>query len=134
MQEKLQTSVSENMEVVQLKQNLMVNAPADFIYDNSDYDLKAYDEAVLVIYKFQGEIRAKASGHRTVVETQLPTVRLSVGPLNFGDLARRISSQLQEVASTSKDITAATRRMSDGVQELNKGVGTMKQKLTRMKY
>lgn len=155
MQDKLRTSRFAKTEVVQLAQNTVVNAPSDFIYDSSDFDLKAYNEAVLVIYKFQGELSANASGcsliegvseefttsHRATagqagvlqVETQVPITRSGAKPVSFADLARRISSQLQGVVSTSKEITAASRRMSEGVQELNEGVGTLKRKLARLK-
>lgn len=118
--------------------------------------LLEYHEAVAMINIVQGELQIKVAGKRLVeraeeglpgglrtkvmqsdilpVQANLPIPEVTAPPSTFSDLVERFSNQMQEVIASGKQITAATRLMSDGVQKLNKGVGTLKQKLDRVKY
>lgn len=152
MHDENQTSRLQNLE-----QDESVKAPSDFILDRDNLDINAYNEAVVMIYKFQGKLKANAAGRSLVeavaegltlsrratawqtnllpVAAQLPNAPAGATPLTFSDLAERISSQLREVMSTGKQILAASRCMSDGVQDLSEGAATLKQLLTtQVKY
>ncbi len=54
--------------------------------------------------------------------------------MTFTELARLFSEQMEEVVATGKQISAASQQMASGVKELNKGVGMLKRKLSRVKY
>lgn len=62
----------------------------------------------------------------------------SAGPVSpgmtFTELARRFSKQMEQVVASGKQISAASRLMASGIQDLNDGVGMLKRKLSRVKY
>ena len=52
----------------------------------------------------------------------------------FEQLAWLLSKQMEEVVGTSKQITAASRQLSAGVNKLNESTGGLDEELSRVKY
>ena len=125
--------------------------------------VREYREAFLLIYKVRGQMKGLAVDGNLIetmvdgeaVERQTPIRRTEprmieeqvlatttdlpmAGPvpptMTFTELARRFSEQMEEVVATGKQITAASRQMASGIQDLNDGVGMLKRKLSRVKY
>ncbi len=67
-------------------------------------------------------------------DTEANSTKLVPSPQTLSELIKICSAQLREVASTGKQITAASRQMSSGIKKMQAGAGTINRKLARVKY
>ena len=69
-----------------------------------------------------------------VRDSEVNSSALVPSPQTLSELIKICSAQLREVASTGKQITAASRQMSSGIKKMQAGAGTINRKLARVKY
>jgi len=118
--------------------------------------IQEYHEALLLISGEHGRLNVQMSGRSMVemtengaradmqtrswqtekipVKGQVSLTGLESPAMNFSQLAQRFSKQIQEVVTTGRQITAASRQMATGVKALNEEVGGLQRKLSRVKY
>ncbi len=83
---------------------------------------------LLYLQHFLENPEYRPSGY-SIADDQVPPQDLT-----FEQLVRLLSKQMEEVAATGEQITAASRQLSAGVKKLNECTGSLGEKLSRVKY
>ena len=116
--------------------------------------LQEYHEVILHVSGVQGQLRAQLSwrsmleigeegadtkrqinlwqADTLVRESEVDSADLVPSQQTLSELIKICSAQLKEVASTGIEITAASRNLATGAQDIQEGVGSIKRKLARV--